>query len=105
MCTWIMNSADLQGSGKGTAGWFRIHQANVAYDHPSSDVKLDHAILIDFVNEAMGPAARVAIELSPESARELVQAIMATLEEGVAQNVIDIDLPANGQATLLHSHA
>jgi hypothetical protein len=32
------------------------------------------------VNEAQGPGARVAVELTPESARQLVQAILQTLE-------------------------
>jgi hypothetical protein len=33
------------------------------------------------VNEAAGPGARVAVELSPESARELVKAITAALDQ------------------------
>jgi hypothetical protein len=32
-------------------------------------------------NEAKGPGARVAVELTPESARRLVKAILAALEE------------------------
>jgi len=34
---------------------------------------------IDFVSEKEGPSARVAVELSPESARRLVEIILATL--------------------------
>ena len=34
-----------------------------------------HALNIDFVNEAQGPGARVAVEMSVESARALVQTI------------------------------
>ena len=43
---------------------------------------MDHALTIDFVNEAKGPGARVAVELSPESARQLIDKIQAALEAG-----------------------
>lgn len=90
MCTWILHQAEVRGSGKGTAGWFPIERANVAFDHPA-DAPLDHAVLIDFVNEAMGPGARVAVELSASSARGLVEAIMAALEDGANQHALGED--------------
>ena len=71
MCTMIAQQVAIDGSGKGTAGWFDVRQANVSYDHPF-DVPLEHALNIDFVNEALGPGARVAVELSTESAQALV---------------------------------
>jgi hypothetical protein len=46
----------------------------VAYDHPYHAL-LEHALTIDFVDEAAGPSARVAVELSADSARALVAAI------------------------------
>ena len=81
MCTWIVEKAKISGSGKGHEGWFPLSQANVSYDHPVH-ASLDHAVLIDFVNESMGPSSRVAVELSPQSARELVQRIEAALSTG-----------------------
>ncbi len=78
MCTMISKQVEIEGSGKGTAGWFTVRQANVSYDHPF-DVSLEHALNIDFVNESQGPGARVAVELSAESARTLVDAILAVL--------------------------
>ncbi len=39
-----------------------------------------HALNIDFVNEAQGPGARVAVEMSVESARALVQTITEVLQ-------------------------
>ena len=51
------------------------------YDHPFH-APLEHALNIDFVNEAQGTGARVAVELSTESARELIRAIQAALETG-----------------------
>ncbi len=67
MCTMITTRRS-QGSGKGASGWFDLREANVSYDHPYH-IRMEHALNIDFVNEAEGPGARVAVELSPESAR------------------------------------
>lgn len=80
MCTMIVQQAKISGSGKGTKGWFELSQANVTYDHPF-DMPLEHALNIDFVNEAQGPGARVAVELTPESARQLAETILATLAQ------------------------
>ena len=57
MCTMIVQQVQIDGSGKGTSGWFSLRQANVSYDHPFS-APLAHALNIDFVNEAQGPGAR-----------------------------------------------
>ena len=40
---------------------------------------MEHALNIDFVNEAQGPGARVAVELTVESARTLLETIQAVL--------------------------
>src|SRR2546428_3339282 len=72
---------EVSGSGKGQKGWFKLERVSVWYDHPS-DARLDHALNIDFVNHKEGPSARVAVELSPESARKLVEAILTTLSRG-----------------------
>jgi len=80
MCTMITTQAKVEGSGKGATGWFDLRAANVSYDHPYH-IRMEHALNIDFVNEAEGPGARVAVELSPESARELVKAILSALDQ------------------------
>jgi hypothetical protein len=79
----ITQRVDIEGSGKGTSGWFKLGQANVSYDHPFH-VSMDHALNIDFVNEAQGLGARVAVELSAESARALVKTIQAVLDQAEA---------------------
>ena len=79
MCTMITQTVALEGSGKGSAGWFTVSQANVSYDHPF-DVPQEYALNIDFVNEAQGPGARVAVELTAASARALVETIRAVLQ-------------------------
>ena len=58
MCTGIVETAQVNGSGKGPDGWFKLEQVNVSYDHPY-DAQLEHALNIDFVNEKIGPGARV----------------------------------------------
>lgn len=80
MCTMISQQIQITGSGKGTGGWFNVRQANVSYDHPF-DAPLEHALNIDFVDEAKGPGARVAVELSEASARALIETIQAVLEK------------------------
>ena len=83
MCSYIVEKAKLAGSAKGANGWMRIDTANVYYDHPFH-AQLDHALGIDFVNEAEGGRERVAVELSADSARQLVEKILAALASGEA---------------------
>ena len=78
MCTYTTEKIDITGSGKGAAGWFALSDATVYYDHPVHAMA-EHTLNIDFRNPANGPAARVAVELTAESARALVAAIEAAL--------------------------
>lgn len=80
MCTMIAKQIEIDGSGKGTSGWFTTRQANVSYDHPFN-APMEYALNIDFVNEAQGVGARVAVELSAESARTLVDTILNVLAQ------------------------
>ena len=81
MCSYIVEKARLVGSAKGPNGWMRVDTANVYFDHPFH-APLDHALGIDFINEAEGGRERVAVELSAESARDLVSKILAALASG-----------------------
>ena len=82
MCSYIVEKAALTGSAaKGRKGWMRIDTANVYYDHPYYSA-LDHVLAIDFTNEGEGGRDRVAVELSAESARALVDRILAALATG-----------------------
>jgi len=83
MCTMIVTQVNIEGSGKGAQGWFKLREANVSYDHPF-EAPMEHALNIDFVNEALGPGARVAVELSVEAARALAAAIDTVLERAAA---------------------
>jgi hypothetical protein len=95
MCTMITHPVAIVGSGKGTAGWFTVNQAHVSYDHPFH-APAEHALNIDFVNEALGPGARVAVELTAESAAALAAAIQAVLAQADAGGFIE---PAPGAVT------
>ena len=81
MCSYIVEKARLTGSAKGASGWMRVDTANVYYDHPWH-APLDHALSMDFICEADGARERVAVELSRESALELIEKIKAALAAG-----------------------
>ena len=83
MCTMIAERVKIEGCGKGAQGWFGVNQANVSYDHPFH-APYEHALNIDFVDESLGPGARVAVEISAESARALVKTILEVLEKAEA---------------------
>lgn len=74
MCTSIVEIVPAQGCGKGDGGWFDLTQAVVSYDHPHHAL-LEEAITIDFVNAALGPGARVAVEITLQSAKEFAAAL------------------------------
>jgi hypothetical protein len=78
MCTYTTLQAEVTGSGKGAGGWFGVTTATVYYDHPVH-APADHTLNIDFADPSRGPAARVAVELTAESALALVDAIVGAL--------------------------
>jgi hypothetical protein len=83
MCTMIAKQVSIEGSGKGRDDWFQLRQVNISYDHPY-DVREEHALNIDFVNESQGPGARVAVELTAEAARTLAKTIQEILAQAEA---------------------
>jgi len=95
MCANIVVNAALAGSARGPRGWFGVDRAFVSYDHPfHSD--LEHALNIDFVNEAQGMEGRVAVELTLASARELAGAILAAVERAERyEGITEPNLPSS----------
>jgi len=80
MCTSIIEIADADGMGKGDGGeWFKLTHSVVSYDHPHHAL-LEEAITIDFVNRALAPGARVAVELTLEAAKALSGALVRAIE-------------------------
>ena len=74
MCTSIVEVVGADGAGKSGDGWFDLTHSVVSYDHPHHAL-FEDAINIDFVNLALGPGARVAVEISLELAKELCGAL------------------------------
>ena len=88
MCTYISHSTDIAGSGKGSAGWFTVSQGNVGFDHPIH-APLEHALLLDFVNPALGPGARVAVEMNIASGKALIERLRSVIEEAERSGVAE----------------
>jgi hypothetical protein len=78
MCTYTTERVELAGSAKGPHGWFTATTASVYYDHPVH-APAEHTLNIDVLAPALGPSARVALELTAESARALAAAIESAL--------------------------
>jgi len=78
MCTSIVEIVGASGAGKGSDGWFDLTHSVVSYDHPHHAL-LEEAITIDFVNDALGPGARVAVELTLEAAKALSSALVKAI--------------------------
>ena len=78
MCTSIVEIVGAEGAGKGGDGWFALSHSVVSYDHPHHAL-LEEAITIDFVNQAFGPEARVAVELTLQSAKKLSEALIRAI--------------------------
>ncbi len=75
----------MNGSAKGPNGkWFAVTDATVYFDHPVHALA-DHTLNIDLADPSRGPSARVAVELTAESARQLVDAITAALASAPAE--------------------
>ena len=88
MCTYVIEQAKIDGSGRGKRGWFKLSGARVYYDHPFHS-QAEHTLNIDFVNEELGLDARIPVELSAESARQLIRAMEAALEAGNVAHAAD----------------
>ena len=84
MCTYATVQEAVEGSAKGPGGtWMRVSDATVYYDHPVHAMA-EHTLNIDLADPRQGPAARIAIELTADSARRLVNAIEAALASAPA---------------------
>lgn len=83
MCTYLTEKIGVEGSGKGAGGWFALTQATVYLDHPQHAAP-EHTLNIDFLNPGEGAAARVAVELTADSARALAAAIEKALASAPA---------------------
>jgi hypothetical protein len=78
VCTSIVEIVEAQGAGKSAEGWIDLTHVVVSYDHPHHAL-LEEAITLDFVNTGLGPQARVAVEITLESAKVLSAALVRAI--------------------------
>lgn len=78
MCTYLTEKIGIEASGKGAQGWIPLTHATVYVDHPVHFPQ-EHTVNIDFINPGRGPSARVALEMTEESALALVEAIQQAI--------------------------
>ena len=107
MCTYLTEKVSITGSGKGPSGWFTVTDASVYFDHPVH-APAEHTLNIDFLDPGAGPSARVAVELTADSARALVKAIQATLDAappGLAPNHLAHLVPPTAARGNVSAHA
>jgi hypothetical protein len=86
MCTYLTEKFAITGSGKGPQSWFTVTESMVYVDHPVH-APYTHTVNVDFLNPALGPGARVALELTEEAALALADAIhkaLASAPPGIA---------------------
>jgi hypothetical protein len=89
MCTYATSRAAVSGSAKGPNGsWFHVTAATVYFDHPVHALA-EHTLNIDLTDPADGPSARVAVELTADSARALVVAIEEALAGAGSAALVD----------------
>ena len=80
MCTYATTVAGITGSAKGPGGqWFPVSRITTYFDHPVH-APAEHTLNIDLADPSRGPSARIALELTAASARELIAAIQAALD-------------------------
>ena len=87
MCTYTTIRAEIDGSAKGPgSAWFHVTDATVYFDHPVHAM-VEHTLNIDFANPASGPSARIAVELTEASAKEVIVAIQAALASAPSSGI------------------
>jgi hypothetical protein len=85
MCTSIVEIAQIEGSGKAERGWIPLTTSVVSYDHPHH-AEYEEAISIDFMNVDLDPGARVAVEISLESAKAFSEALRRAIDAAETLN-------------------
>src|SRR5262245_10090306 len=109
MCTSIVEIAPASGMARGGEGdWFALTQSVVAYDH-ARHALLEDAITLDFVNHALPPGARAAVELTLEAAKALNEALARAIaaaeaeeaQRGLGRQEPPLSAPAAGLASRL----
>lgn len=79
MCTYTTIKTEVDGSAKGPEGkWFHVSDVTTYFDHPVHAMA-EHTLNVDLADPSRGPGQRIALELTAESARRLVDSIQQAL--------------------------
>ena len=60
--------------------WIDLTHVVVTYDHPHHAL-FEDAISLDFVNSALGPGSRIAVEISLDAAKALSAALQSAIRQ------------------------
>lgn len=89
MCTYLTERLAVEGSAKSGERWAHVNSASVYFDHPVH-ANAEHSVNLDFFESRDGaPVRRVALELTPDAARELAAAIGRVLASAPSELVAD----------------
>ena len=76
-----LQKAIVKGSGKKTNNWIPIDSCDIYYDH-STYVDCEHSITLSFKNEMNPINSRITVEITPESAQDIIKKINEALKQG-----------------------
>ena len=79
MCTHVTQRVRLRGSAKAGGEWTPLGTASVYVDHPYA-TPLEHTLNIDVFPDGHDRSRHVALELSLESAEDLLNALAQALD-------------------------
>ena len=76
-----VQKVNLIGSGKTAAGWFKLEDAQVYHDH-FYKAEVEEGVVVDVLNRQAtdGTFVHASLELDADSARQLANAILATVD-------------------------
>ena len=81
MCTMISEKASVKASGKKSNNWIPLDSCDIYYDH-STYVDCEHSITLSFKNDMNPIDSRITVEITPESAKDIIEKINAALRKG-----------------------
>ena len=71
----------LRVLAKKTNNWIPIDSCDIYYDH-STYVDCEHSITLSFKNEMNPIDSRITVEITPESAQDIIKKINEALKQG-----------------------
>ncbi len=92
-CTGIIETSEITGGAEGGLGWFKLARAIATLDS-GNHTGSQYAVTMDLVSEQNGGESRIAVELTPDSARKLVGILEKVLGRGIKDGLLNRELDA-----------